>query len=235
MVENFDYKKYIAEGKLLKEETVSTEELVNLASSIQGERIISTIDDFESYLIFPPKDVIEKIADEYNVGYFIKKYPENQSIIFYNKSHPKSKQAINLYNNYMEDFSSLTNDDHALLGTFFGYSNDAIKDFIDDQGEEIPTFNKNSLQPQKIFQVGKTYELTQDIPQNIKYNPNLSPVGKSGDKFKVTDISPNPTNEWWVIDVDSITYPEREYLDFRIEPHNVNMDKYDKFVFKNLK
>ncbi len=218
---------------ILKEITELQNELETEASSIQGKRIIATLDDFESLITFPKESVIRNIANKYNVGYLIKKYPTNQSIIFYNKSHPNSKQAIDLYNRYMTDYNSLSNNEHFLLGTFFGYSRDEIKDFIDEK-DKVISINKNILPPQNIFQVGKTYELTQDIPQNIKFIPALSPVEKQGDKFKVVDIYPNPTNEWWVIDVDSITYPEKKYLDFRIQPPNIPADKYDKFVYQNL-
>jgi len=223
---------------ILKEikDILSNEVLEQEASSIQGKRIIATIDDFESGIIFPSESIIKDIANKYNVGYIIKKYPSNQAIIFYNKSNPKSKEAIDLYNRYMTDYSSLSNKDHISLGKYFGYSNESIKNFIEDiNSDSVFTVNKEVLSPQTIFQVGKTYELLQDIPQDIKFISDTSPVEKKGDKFKVTKIEPNPTNQFWVIYLDSINYPEKKYLDFRIEPPNIPSDKYDKFVFKNLK
>jgi hypothetical protein len=221
---------------ILKEikDIVSNEVLEQEASSIQGKRIIATIDDFESGIIFPSESIIKDIANKYNVGYTIKKYPVNQAIIFYNKSNPKSKEAIDLYNRYMTNYSSLSNKDHISLGKYFGYSNESIKDFIKDINSDI-TFNKEVLSPQTVFQVGKTYELIQDIPQNIKFNIDLVPVIKKGDKFKVTEIEPNPTNQFWLVYLDSINYPEKQDLDFRIIPPNIPSDKYEKFVFKNLK
>ena len=233
-MDNFDLKKYLAEGRLFEEEMLDIESLETEASSIKGDRIIATIDDFESGVTFPPKNIISSIANKYNVGYIIKKYPNNQSIIFYNKSNSNSKQAINLYNNYMTDYSSLSNNEHISLVKFFGYDDESIEGFIDGLGDEI-TINTIPLEPQTIFQVGKIYELTQDIPQDIKFLSDISPVEKKGDKFKVTKISINPTNEWWVVDVDAINYPEKKYLDFRIEPPNIPSDKYDKFVYQNIK
>lgn len=223
---------------ILKEikDIVSNEVLEQEASSIQGKRIIATIDDFESGIIFPSESIIKDIANKYNVGYIIKKYPANQAIIFYNKSNPKSKEAIDLYNRYMTNYSSLSNKDHISLGKYFGYSNESIKNFIEDINSDSNfTVNKEVLSPQTVFQVGKTYELIQDIPQNIKFNINLVPVIKKGDKFKVTKIEPNPTNQFWMVYLDSINYPNKQYLDFRIVPPNIPSDKYEKFVFKNLK
>jgi len=223
---------------ILKEikDILSDNALEEEASSIQGKRIIATIDDFESGITFPSENVIKNIANKYNVGYNIKKYPANQAIIFYNKSNSKSKEAIDLYNRYMTDYSSLSNKDHISLGKYFGYSNEDIKDFIKDINSD-DTFinNKKVLPPQTIFQVNKTYELIQDIPQNIKFNINLAPVIKKGDRFKITKIEPNPTNQFWVVYLNAINYPEKQYLDFRITPPNIPSDKYDRFVFKNLK
>ena len=92
---------------ILKEikDIVSNEVLEQEASSIQGKRIIATIDDFESGMIFPSETIVKYIANKYNVGYIIKKYSSNQAIIFYNKSNQKSKEAIDLYNRYMNDYS----------------------------------------------------------------------------------------------------------------------------------
>lgn len=223
---------------ILKEikDILSDKNLEQEASSIQGKRIIATIDDFESRMIFPSESIIKDIANKYNVGYIIKKYPFNQAIIFYNKSNPKSKEAIDLYNRYMTDYSLLSNKDHISLGKYFGYSNENIKDFIKDiNNDDVFTVNKKVLPPQTLFQVGKTYELLQDIPQNIKFNIDLVPVIKKGDKFKVTEIEPNPTNQFWMVYLDVINYPEKQGIDFRIIPPNIPSDKYEKFVFKNLK
>jgi hypothetical protein len=204
------------------------------ASSIQGDRIIATVDDFENGMSFPPKNVISNIADKHDVGYIVKKYPKNQAIIFYNKSNPNSKYAIELYNRYMGDFDSLSNEEHTSLGKFFGYDDESIEGFIDGlEGDEFAV-NTNSLKPQTIFQIGKTYELMQDIPNGIKFLDNMSPVIKKGDRMRVTDISPNPTNQFWMVSVDALNYPEKEYLDFRIVPPNNPSDKYDAFVFQNI-
>ena len=35
--------------------------------------------------------------------------------------------------------------------------------------------------------------------------------------------------------INAINYPEKQDIDFRITPPNIPSDKYDKFVFKNLK
>jgi hypothetical protein len=223
---------------ILKEikDIVSNEVLEQEASSIQGKRIIATIDDFESGMIFPSETIVKYIANKYNVGYIIKKYSSNQAIIFYNKSNQKSKEAIDLYNRYMNDYSSLSDKDHISLGKYFGYSNEDIKNFIKDINSDSDfIINKEVLKPQTVFQVGKTYELVQDIPQNIKFNLNLVPVIKKGDKFKVTKVEPNPSNQFWMVYINAINYPEKQDIDFRITPPNIPSDKYDKFVFKNLK
>ena len=90
------------------------------ASSIQGDRIIATIDDFDSGMNFPPKDIIQSIAKKYDVGYIIKKYPQNKAIIFYNKSNPNSNSAIELYNRYMTNYDSLSNEDTLIWVSFLG-------------------------------------------------------------------------------------------------------------------
>ena len=205
------------------------------ASSIQGDRIIATIDDFDSGMNFPPKDIIQSIAKKYDVGYIIKKYPQNKAIIFYNKSNPNSNSAIELYNRYMTNYDSLSNEDHTNLGKFFGYDDESIEGFIDGLEDNEFTVNTNSLEPQTIFQIGKTYELMQDIPNGIKFLDNMSPVIKKGDRMRVTEISPNPTNQFWMVSVDALNYPAKEYLDFRIVPPNNSSDKYDAFVFQNIK
>jgi hypothetical protein len=63
----------------------------------------------------------------------------------------------------------------------------------------------------------------------------LVPVIKKGDKFKVTKVEPNPSNQFWMVYINAINYPEKQDIDFRITPPNIPSDKYDKFVFKNLK
>ncbi len=220
---------------LLKEvtKTIDLKSLEQEASSIQGERIIATIDDFGDYMAFPSDDILEKIATKYNVGYSVKVYPKDKAIIFYNKSNPNTKKALNLYNKYMTDYS-LSNDEHISLGSFFGYSDEAITDFIQGINSDI-TFNKDILKQQTLFKKDEVYTLINDIPSDIKFSTTFAPVIKKGDKFKVTSIEPNPTNQWWVVSVNALNYPEKKYLDFRIEPPNKPNDKYDKFVFQNIK
>lgn len=227
------YKQALSESEFYGE-VITVDDLEEEASSIKGKRIIATVDNFENFAKFPPENTIKNVADKYNVGYMVKVYPRNSSIIFFNNSNPKSKEAISLYNRYMTDYNSLSNKEHIQLGKFFDYDNEDIKSFIEDLSDELKT-NQNTLPPQTIFQLNQEYELIQDIPSDIKYSPNSSPVIKKGDRFTVTKIEPNPTNQFWMVYLNSSTYPEKKYLDFRIVPPKKPSDKYDKFVFNNLK
>lgn len=233
IITEIQYKQVLSERELYGE-VITVDDLEEEASSIKGKRIIATVDNFENLSKFPPENTIKNIADKYNVGYVVKVYPQNSSIIFLNNSTPKSKDALSLYNRYMTDYNSLSNKEHTQLGKFFGYSNEDIKSFIEDLSDEL-TFNQDILPPQTIFNLNQEYELTQDIPAHIEYNPNTSPVIKKGDKFTVTKIEPNPLNKFWMVYLNSSTYPEKKYLDFRIVPPKKPSDKYDKFVFDNLK
>jgi len=217
------------------DELFSEENLIDSASSIKGERIIATLDDFGNDESLPPKSLIHNVAVKYGVGYAIEKYPEGKAIIFFNKLNSNSQIALKLYNKYMNDYSSLSKKEHEKLGGFFGYGDGEILDFVSNLDNEF-SYNKETLQPQTIFQnIGDIYMLTQDIPPDIKYNPKLAPVIKKGDRFKIREIEINPINTFWMVYVDSIDYPEKLYSDFRIIPPNKPADRYADFVYKHMK
>ena len=153
-MEEFDLRKYLAEGKLLKEEELfSNRELVDSASSIEGDRIIATTDDFGDDSQLPPESTIETIAIENNVGYLIKKYSGSKAVIFYSKSNPLAKKAVGLYNKYMKDYSSVSNEEHIMLGGFFGYDSKEVQDWVDDLTPKA-NVGKQKLKPQSLFQSG---------------------------------------------------------------------------------
>jgi hypothetical protein len=113
------------------------DDLIKVAESIKGDRVIGSYETFGESFIFNKKDVSD-IANKFNLKFKILKFPEypkeSEGIVFY-KNVPNIDYVVNIYLKYQRNggqAEKLTKKENIILGKAFGFSQEEIQYFIKD-------------------------------------------------------------------------------------------------------
>ena len=130
---------------LLKESL--NNDIIDVAKSIKGDRIIGSYETAGEFFPFNKKDISD-VANKFNLKFKILKFPkypkESEGVIFY-KSVPNIDYILNIYLKYQRNggqAEKLTKKENTILGKAFGFSEDEIKNFLKNI---YPTITKNTL------------------------------------------------------------------------------------------